>query len=114
MCCALVGAGGALVSVPFMTWCNIPIHKAVASLSALGFPMALAGTIGYLMAGLSLPAMPHGAPGDLYWPGLLVLALSRICTAPLGARVAHGMDIAPLKKVFASLLYCSALYFALR
>ena len=97
-----------------MTWCNIPIHKAVASLSALGFPMALAGTIGYLMAGLSLPAMPHGAPGDLYWPGLLVLALSRICTASLGARVAHGMDIAPLKKVFASMLYCSALYFALR
>ena len=49
-----------------MTWCNIPIHKAVASLSALGFPMALAGTIGYLMAGLSLPAMPHGALGYLY------------------------------------------------
>ncbi|MBC7702529.1 MAG: sulfite exporter TauE/SafE family protein [Rhodoferax sp.] len=111
---SLVGAGGAFVSVPFMTWCNIPIHKAVATSSALGFPIALAGTVGYLIAGLSLPEMPSGTLGYLYWPGLLVLSLSSICTAPLGARVAHGMDIAPLKKVFASLLYCIALYFALR
>ena len=93
---------------------NRSIHKAVATSSALGFPIALAGTIGYLIAGLSLPAMPHGSLGYLYWPGLLVLSLSSICTAPLGAHVAHGMDIAPLKKVFASLLYCIALYFALR
>ena len=58
--------------------------------------------------------MPAGALGYLYWPGLLVLSLSSICTAPLGARVAHGMDIAPLKKVFAALLYCIAVYFVLR
>jgi uncharacterized membrane protein YfcA len=111
---SLVGAGGAFVSVPFMTGCNIAIYNAVATSSALGFPIALAGTIGYLVAGLSLPPMPAGALGYLYWPGLLVLSLASICTAPLGARVAHGMDIAPLKKVFASLLYRIALCFVLR
>ena len=55
MLSALVGAGGAFVSVPFMTWCNVPIHKAVTTSSALRFLVALAGTVGYLIAGRNLP-----------------------------------------------------------
>jgi uncharacterized membrane protein YfcA len=38
----LVGAGGGFISVPFMTWCNVAIHNAVATSAALGFPIALA------------------------------------------------------------------------
>ena len=111
---ALVGAGGAFVSVPFMTWCNVAIHKAVGTSSALGFPIAFAGTIGYLIAGWNLPSMPAGAVGYLYWPGLAVLSVTSMATAPLGARVAHSMDIAPLKKAFAVVLYGVAIYFVLR
>lgn len=111
---SLVGAGGAFVSVPFMTWCNVPIHKAVATSAALGFPIALAGTVGYLIAGWSLPAMPPGAIGYLFWPGLVILSIASMATAPLGARVAHSMDIAPLKRAFAVVLYCLAAYFVLR
>jgi uncharacterized membrane protein YfcA len=111
---ALVGAGGAFVSVPFMTWCNVPIHKAVATSSALGFPIALAGTVGYLWAGRGLTGMPPGTIGYLFWPGLVVLSLASMSSAPLGAKVAHSMDIAPLKRAFAVVLYCLALYFVLR
>ena len=111
---ALVGAGGAFISVPCMTWCNVRIHNAVATSAALGFPIALAGTLGYLLAGWNLPQMPPGAIGYLYWPGLLVLSIASMCTAPLGARVAHSMDIAPLKKAFAVVLYSLAAYFVLR
>jgi uncharacterized membrane protein YfcA len=114
MLSALVGAGGAFISVPFMTWCNVTIHSAVATSAALGFPIALAGTLGYLFAGWSLPEMPPGALGFLYWPGLLVLSAASITTAPLGARVAHSMDVAPLKRVFAVVLYGLAAYFILR
>ncbi|HRA62693.1 MAG TPA: sulfite exporter TauE/SafE family protein, partial [Burkholderiaceae bacterium] len=111
---ALVGAGGAFISVPFMTWCNITIHSAVATSAALGFPIALAGTIGYLVAGWSLPEMPPGALGYLYWPGFLVLSAASMATAPIGARVAHSLDIAPLKQVFAVVLYALMVYFILR
>ncbi|MBP6850697.1 MAG: sulfite exporter TauE/SafE family protein [Rhodoferax sp.] len=111
---ALVGAGGAFVSVPFMSWCNVPIHKAVATSSALGFPIALAGTVGYLIAGRNLTQMPVGTVGYLFWPGLLVLSLASMSTAPLGAKLAHSMDIAPLKRAFAVVLYCLAAYFVLR
>lgn len=111
---SLVGAGGAFVSVPFMTWCNVAIHQAVATSAALGFPIAFAGSVGYLVAGWGLPQMPAGALGYLYWPGLLVLSLASMSTAPLGARVAHSMDVAPLKRVFACVLYALAAYFILR
>ena len=114
MLSSLVGAGGAFVSVPFMTWCNIKIHDAVGTSSALGFPIALAGTLGYIWAGQNLPAMPPGTFGFLYLPGLVVISIASICTAPLGARTAHRMDIRPLKKVFASILYVLAAYFLLR
>ena len=111
---SLVGAGGAFVSVPFMTWCNVKIHDAVGTSSALGFPIALAGTLGYVWAGQGMPQMPPGSIGYLYLPGLVVIALASMSTAPLGARLAHSMDIRPLKKVFASVLYVLAAYFLFR
>ncbi|MBC7470807.1 MAG: sulfite exporter TauE/SafE family protein [Ramlibacter sp.] len=111
---ALVGAGGAFVSVPFMQWCNVKIHNAVATSAALGFPVALAGTLSYVWAGRNLPQMPPGSLGYLYLPGLLVISLASMSTAPLGARTAHRMDIRPLKRVFALVLYCLAAYFLFR
>ncbi|MBA4327560.1 MAG: hypothetical protein C0428_04980 [Polaromonas sp.] len=114
MLSSLVGAGGAFVSVPFMTWCNVKIHDAVGTSAALGFPIALAGTLGYIWAGQGMPEMPPGSIGYLYLPGLLVVSLASMCTAPLGARTAHRMDIRPLKKVFAVVLYVLAAYFLFR
>jgi uncharacterized protein len=111
---SLVGAGGAFISVPFMTWCNVRIHDAVGTSAALGFPIALAGTLGYIWAGRDLPQMPPGSIGYLYLPGLAVISLASISTAPLGARTAHRMDIRPLRKAFAVLLYVLAAYFLLR
>ncbi len=106
----LVGAGGAFVSVPFMTWCNVAIHNAVATSAALGFPIALANTLGYVIGGWSLtPALP-GAFGYLYLPALAVIASTSVLLAPFGARTAHAMDTAQLKRVFASLLFALAAY----
>ncbi|MGA8393673.1 MAG: sulfite exporter TauE/SafE family protein [Burkholderiaceae bacterium] len=108
---ALVGAGGAFISVPFMTWCNVKIHNAVGTSSALGFPIALAGTLGYIWAGFGLPQMPPGSVGYLYLPALVIISIASMAMAPLGARTAHRMDIRPLKKVFATVLYGLAGYF---
>jgi uncharacterized membrane protein YfcA len=114
MLSALVGAGGAFISVPFMTWCNVRIHDAVGTSAALGFPIAFAGTLGYIWAGQGLPQMPPGSIGYLYLPGLVCISLASMLLAPLGARTAHRMDIRPLKKMFALVLYGLAAYFLLR
>ncbi|MFT7773505.1 sulfite exporter TauE/SafE family protein [Roseateles sp.] len=106
----LVGAGGGFVSVPFMVWCNVPVHMAVATSAALGFPIAVANTLGYVAGGWGLePALP-GAAGYLYLPALALIAMASVTMAPLGARAAHAMNVAQLKKVFAGLLFALAAY----
>ncbi len=106
----LVGAGGGFVSVPFMTWCNVAIHQAVATSAALGFPIALASTVGYVIGGWNLPSSLPGSMGYLYLPALLVIAIASVALAPVGARAAHAMNVKQLKRAFAALLYLLAAY----
>jgi uncharacterized membrane protein YfcA len=91
-------------------WCNVPIHNAVATSAALGFPIALAGTVGYVVAGWSLHDMPSGTLGFVYLPALLIISLASVTTAPFGARAAHRMDLGQLKRAFASQLLALAAY----
>ncbi len=106
----LVGAGGGFISVPFMAWCNVAMHQAVATSAALGFPIALANTVGYLIGGRSVTSGLPGAVGYLWLPALVVIACASVLTAPLGARTAHAMNVAQLKRVFALVLYGLAAY----
>ncbi|MDQ3059686.1 MAG: sulfite exporter TauE/SafE family protein [Pseudomonadota bacterium] len=106
----LVGAGGGFISVPFMTWCNIAIHHAVATSAALGFPIALANALGYVISGQSVQGLPAGSFGYIWLPALGVIAACSVLTAPLGARTAHRIAVASLKRVFACVLYLLAGY----
>ena len=106
----LVGAGGGFLSVPYMTRCNVPIHRAIATSAALGFPIAAANVAGYVVSGWNLDAVAAGTWGYFYLPALLLIVLCSVVTAPLGAKVAHGLDVAALKKAFALLLGILAAY----
>ena len=106
----LVGAGGGFVSVPFMTWCNVPIHNAVATSAALGFPIALANAAGYVVSGQGVENLPRSSVGYIYVPALVVIACASVLMAPLGVRAAHALPIASLKRVFAGILYLLAAY----
>ena len=106
----LVGAGGGFVSVPFMVWCNVPIHHAVATSAALGFPIALANASGYVASGQSVAGLPPASLGYVWLPALGVIAMCSVLTAPLGARAAHQLPVARLKQVFATLLLALAAY----
>lgn len=106
----LVGAGGGFVSVPFMTWCNVAIHNAVATSAALGFPIAVANVLGYVIAGQNIEGLPPYSFGYLWLPGLVVIACCSVLTAPLGARAAHALPVKKLKRAFATILYLLAAY----
>jgi uncharacterized membrane protein YfcA len=106
----LVGAGGGFISVPFMTWCNVAIHNAVATSAALGFPIALANVLGYIVAGQNVQNLPAGAFGYIWLPALVVIAACSVFTAPLGAKAAHKLPVKQLKRVFACVLYLLAAY----
>ena len=98
------------MSVPFMTWCNVAIHNAVATSAALGFPIAVANVLGYVASGLHVQGLPPHSIGYIWWPALVVIAVCSFLMAPVGARAAHSLPVKKLKRVFASILYLLALY----
>lgn len=105
---SMFGAGGAFVSVPFMTWCNVRIHNAVATSAALGLPIAVAGTIGFVIAGLRETGLPPYSVGYIYLPALGTISLGSVLLAPVGARLAHRWPVKKLRRAFACLLYILA------
>lgn len=104
---SLVAIGGGLLSVPFLSFCNIKLHQVIGTASAIGFPIAIAGTAGYIANGfMTTQSLPDYSLGYVYLPALIWLVLASMITAPFGARAAHSMQIATLKKIFVALLYC--------
>ena len=101
---ALVAIGGGSLSVPFMTWCNLKVQKAIGTSAAIGLPIALAGTLGYLINGWNAAGTPALTLGYVYLPALVLVSLVSMLMAPMGARLAHRLPVAILKKVFAGLL----------
>ncbi|MEY3951973.1 MAG: hypothetical protein RL320_775 [Pseudomonadota bacterium] len=76
----------------------------------MGFPIALGGLIGYLVAGLDATGLPSGTLGYIYLPALAILAGASVLMAPWGAKTAHAMEVGRLKKIFALLLLSLAGY----
>lgn len=100
-----VGIGGGTLSVPFMLWCNSKLHQAIATSAAIGFPIAIAGTLGYISAGWQVTTLPAYSAGYVYLPALAAIAGTSILTAPLGARMAHRLPVPTLKRTFSIVLY---------
>jgi uncharacterized membrane protein YfcA len=102
---SLVAAGGAFLTIPFLTWCKVPLRRAIGTAAANGLPIALAGTAGYVLHGLRVPDLPTPTLGFVYLPALALVVVTSMLVAPLGAALAHRLPIKQLRTVFALLLY---------
>lgn len=100
----LVGIGGGSLTVPFLVWCNVPIHHAVATSAACGFPIAVSGTIGFVVTGWYISELPAWSSGYIYWPAFVAIAPTSLLFAPLGAKLAYTLSVSTLKKIFAIFL----------
>jgi uncharacterized protein len=101
---ALVAIGGGSLSVPFMTWCNVRVQNAIGTSAAIGFPIAVSGTVGYLWGGWGATGLPEGSFGFIYLPALAGTVLASMLVAPLGARLTHTLPVATVKRAFAGVL----------
>ncbi len=97
---SLVGIGGGTLSVPFLTRSGLAVHAAIGTAAAIGFPIAAAGTLGYVANGLGVEGLPPGSVGFVYLPAFFGIASLSLFTAPLGARLAHRLPVPTLKRVF--------------
>lgn len=105
---SLVAIGGGSLSVPFMTWCNVKMQNAIGTSSAIGFPIALGGALGYIWNGWGAAGLPSGSLGFVYVPAVVGVAAVSVLTAPIGARLTHQLPVKTLKRVFAGILLALA------
>ncbi len=109
---SFVGIGGGTLSVPFMSSCNVPLHHAVGTSAAIGFPIAVAGTLGFIVGGWGRPDLPPMALGFVNLWALLGIASASFLTAPLGVRLSHALPADKLKRGFACFLVIVAVKMA--
>jgi len=105
------GIGGGTFTVPYLSWMRFSMRSAVATSAACGIPIALTGALTNVFAGWSAPGLPDWATGYVYWPAVLGIALTSVPCARIGAKLAHRLDAALLKKLFAVLLCVVGLRF---
>jgi uncharacterized protein len=101
---SLFGGGAAAVGVPFLTWCNMTTHRAIGTVSAMGFPVAIAGAIGYALAGWDAADLPPWSVGFVYLPACVGISATSMLLAPWGAKLAHRLKGATLRRIFAVFL----------
>jgi uncharacterized membrane protein YfcA len=104
----LVSAGGTFLTVPFMLFCGVRMHTAIGTGAAIGIPVAVIGTLGYIISGWRVAGLPAYTLGFVYLPALALLVAGSVITAPMGARAAHKLPVDTLRRVFACLLFVLA------
>lgn len=101
---AMLGIGGGTLVVPFLSRLGLPMHRAVGSASACGVALAVAGSIGFVLAGTGRDGLPPHSMGYVHWPTALALMTASVPLATTGARLAHRLPTLTLKRVFALML----------
>jgi uncharacterized membrane protein YfcA len=96
------------MTIPFMSLCNVPMRQAIGTSAALGLPIAIAGTVGFIVTGLGKDHLPALSLGYVYLPALIGIVLGTFITVPWGARLTHRMPVSTLKKTFAVILFILA------
>lgn len=104
MIASVMGIGGGSLSVPFLTWCNMSIRNAIATSSAIGFPIAVSGTIGFIITGWTVADRPVMSVGFVNVPAFFSIVVASTLVAPAGAWIAHRVSPVLLKRIFAGFL----------
>lgn len=110
---AMLGIGGASFNVPYLVRNGYDTMHAVAIAAACGWLLALAGSIGFIFQAGAQSVWPNSL-GYWYWPAVLVIGLTGLLSAPLGANLAHRLGSARLARLFGLLLLVVAVRMAMQ
>lgn len=106
---AIFGIGGGTLTVPILSHCGLKFQQAVGTSAACGLPIAASGAIGFLVFGQFLSpsvkeTLPSGVFGFVHVYAFVCVSFASFFTARIGAKLAHKLPAATLKKTFAVLL----------
>jgi uncharacterized membrane protein YfcA len=104
----MMGIGGGTIGVPVMTLFGVPIHRAVGTAAAFGAIISIPGAIGSVVTGWGAAGLPPWSLGYVNLLGFVLIAPASYVMAPFGAQIAHNMDRARLRKMFALFIAITA------
>jgi uncharacterized protein len=105
---SLTATAGASLVVAFLVKRGVTVHHAIGTAAAVGWPLAVAGTVGYIIAGTGAERLPEYSVGYVYLPALMWIVAASVLMAPVGANVAHRTPAPALKRVMAFVLLALA------
>ena len=105
---ALMGIGGGAMHVPFLSYCGVPVKRAIATAAAVGLPLSVSATAGYVAGGLDETGLPAGSIGYVNLPVFGGVVAASLLFAPLGATLAHRLPDLLLRRLFAVFLFILA------
>ena len=105
---ALMGIGGGAMHVPFLSYCGVPVKRAIATAAAVGLPLAVSATLGYIVGGLDEAGIPPASLGYVNLPVFGGVVAASLLFAPLGATLAHRLPDQLLRRLFALFLFLLA------
>ncbi|MEP1445895.1 MAG: sulfite exporter TauE/SafE family protein [Paraglaciecola sp.] len=103
----LVAIGGAVLSVPYLMSRGIEMRRAIGSSAAIGFPIAISGTIGYAINGhINVEELANNQAiiGFVHIPSVIIISICGFIMAPLGVKLSTKLPVIVLKKIFSVLL----------
>ncbi len=106
---SLVGAGGGFMTIPWLISKGMLPSRAIGSSAACGLPIALAGSIGYMLAGREFNLLGP-VIGFIHLPALFAIAAASVLSAPFGARLAHRLPAQTMRRLLAAMLTILAIY----
>ncbi|CEG58931.1 sulfite exporter TauE/SafE family protein [Legionella fallonii] len=105
----LLGVGGGILTIPYLTYCGVPIRKIPAISNLCGITVASVGTIIFIITGWHAMATVPYSTGYIYWPAVFWIAIPSSLTAPFGARLNYVLPVKQLRYVFIMLLLLTAI-----
>ena len=108
--CGMLGLGGGIITVPVLAIAlKFKMHHAVGTSLSMMIFTSFAGSIGYLINGLSVPDLPPFSVGYVNLLAWACLAMTSIPVAQIGARTAHELPAKKLQYIFIIVMFYAAL-----
>lgn len=102
----IFGMGGAIVAIPVMVMAlRFKMHTAVATSLGMILFTSIGGVIGYIINGLDVEGLPPYSIGYVNLSSWLLLTVTSIITAQLGAIVAHKLPARRLRFIFVIVMF---------
>ena len=107
---SILGIGGGLFTVPYLKNIGLSLKKSIGTSSACGIPIAIFGSLGYVILGLNEAKLPMLSFGYTYLPAVVGISITSVFSARIGGNLAHFFSTNTLRNLMCILLICIAFY----